>query len=49
MIEQIMEVFMDYFSVCGKTFPECLKKLDRVLKRCSEKDLVLNWENAILW
>jgi hypothetical protein len=46
MIEQIMEVFMDYFSVCGKTFPECLKKLDRVLKRCSEKDLVLNWEKC---
>jgi hypothetical protein len=46
MIEQIMEVFMDDFSVYGKTFPECLKNLDRVLKRCSEKDLVLNWEKC---
>jgi hypothetical protein len=26
MIEQIMEVFMDDFSVYGKTFLECLKK-----------------------
>jgi hypothetical protein len=46
MIEQIMEVFMYDFSVYGKTFPECLKNLDRVLRRCAEKDLVLNWEKC---
>jgi hypothetical protein len=46
MIEQIMEVFMDDFSVYGKTFPEFLKNHDRVLKRCAEKDLVLNWEKC---
>jgi hypothetical protein len=46
MIEQIMEVFMDVFSVYGKTFPECLKNLDKVLRRCAEKDLVLNWEKC---
>jgi hypothetical protein len=46
MIEQIMEVFMDDFLVYGKTFPECLKNHDRVLKRCAEKDLVLNWEKC---
>jgi hypothetical protein len=49
MIEQIMEVFMDNLLVYGKTFQECLKNLDRVLRRCAEKDLVLNWKNAILW
>jgi hypothetical protein len=49
MIKQIMEVFMDDFSVYGKTFPECLKNLDRVLRRCAEKDLVLNWEKCHLW
>jgi hypothetical protein len=25
-----------------------LKNLDRVLRRCDEKDIVLNWENVIL-
>ena len=44
MIEEIMGVFMDDFSVYGKTFDQCLANLDRVLQRCQEKDLVLNWE-----
>ena len=44
MIEEIMEVFMDDFSVYGKTFDHCLENLDKVLQRCQEKDLVLNWE-----
>jgi hypothetical protein len=42
MIEEIMEVFMDNFSVYGKTFVDCFKKLDKVLQRCEEKHLVLN-------
>ena len=42
VIEEIMEVFMDDFSVHGKTFNRCLENLDRVLQRCQEKDLVLN-------
>ena len=48
-IEEIMEVFMDDFLVYGKTFDHCLENLDKVLQRCHEKDLVLNWENIILW
>ena len=40
MIEEIMEVFMDDFSV------HCLENLDRVLQRCQEKDLILNWEKC---
>jgi hypothetical protein len=44
MIEEIMEVFMDDFSVYGQTFDDCLKNLDKVLQRCKEKHLVLNWE-----
>jgi hypothetical protein len=44
MIEEIMEVFTDNFSVNGKTFDHCLENLDKVLQRCQEKDLVLNWE-----
>jgi len=46
MIEKIMEVFMDDFSVYGKTFDDCLENLDRVLQRCEEKRLVLNWEKC---
>ena len=46
MIEKIMEVFMDDFSVYGKTFDDCLENLDRVLQRCEEKHLVLNWEKC---
>jgi hypothetical protein len=42
MIEETMKVFMDDFSVYGKTFNDCLKNLDKVLQRCEEKHLVLN-------
>jgi hypothetical protein len=33
MIEEIMEVFMDDFSVYGETFDDCLKNLDKVFQR----------------
>jgi len=49
MIEEIMVVFMDDFSVYGKTFDDSLENLDMVLQRCKEKHLVLNWENVISW
>jgi len=49
MIENIMEVFMDEFSIYGKTFDDCLENLDKVLQRCEVKHLVLNWKNVILW
>ncbi|WVZ97729.1 hypothetical protein U9M48_043243 [Paspalum notatum var. saurae] len=45
-IEDIMEVFMDDFSVYGKSFGGCLENLEKVLKRCQEVDLVLNWEKC---
>jgi hypothetical protein len=45
-IEEIVEVFMDYFSVYGKTSMDCLANLDKVLTRCAEVDLVPNWENC---
>ena len=34
LIENIMEVFMDDFSVYGTDFDQCLENLDKVLKRC---------------
>ena len=46
MVEEIMEVFMDDFSVYGNSFEKCLTNLDRVLARCEETNLVLNWEKC---
>ena len=46
MIEEIMEVFMDDFSVYGTTFDHCLENLHKVLQRCQEKDLIINWEKC---
>ncbi|KAJ9566198.1 hypothetical protein OSB04_002164 [Centaurea solstitialis] len=46
MIENCMEVFMDDFSVFGNSFDDCLSSLDRVLARCEESHLVLNWEKC---
>jgi hypothetical protein len=40
-IEEIVEVFMDDFSIYGKTFVDCLANLDKVLMRCAKVDLVL--------
>jgi hypothetical protein len=45
-IEEIVEVFMDDFFVYGKTFVDCLANLDKVLTRCAEVDLVINWEKC---
>nr|GEX80611.1 reverse transcriptase domain-containing protein [Tanacetum cinerariifolium] len=46
MIEKMMEVFMDDFSVFGDTFSSCLSNLDKMLNRCEETNLVLNWEKC---
>jgi len=45
-IESIMEVFMDDFSVYGSDFDVCLRNLSKVLQRCEETNLVLNWEKC---
>ena len=37
---------MDDFTVYGKTFTDCLENLEKVLQRCEEKHLVLNWEKC---
>ena len=42
--ENIVEVFMDEFSVYRTYFDDCLSNLDRVVKRCEETNLVLNGE-----
>jgi hypothetical protein len=45
-IEKIVKVFMDDFSVYGKTFMDCLANLDKVHTWYAEVDLVLNWEKC---
>jgi hypothetical protein len=42
LIENVMEVFMDDFSVYDITFDECLSNLTKVLQRCEEVNMVLN-------
>ncbi|KAL1536745.1 hypothetical protein AAHA92_29345 [Salvia divinorum] len=46
LIENVMEVFMDDFSVFGKSFDHCLDNLAKVLQRYVETNLVLNWEKC---
>ena len=44
--ENIVEVFMDDFSVYESSFDDCLNNLDRVLQKCKDTNLVLNWEKC---
>nr|GEZ63009.1 retrovirus-related Pol polyprotein from transposon 17.6 [Tanacetum cinerariifolium] len=46
MIEKTMEVFMDDFLVFGDSFSSCLTNFDKMLNRCEETNLVLNWEKC---
>ncbi|GJT26730.1 reverse transcriptase domain-containing protein [Tanacetum coccineum] len=46
MIEKMMEVFMDDFSVFGDSFSTCLSHLEKMLKRCEDTNLSLNWEKS---
>nr|GEU98946.1 reverse transcriptase domain-containing protein [Tanacetum cinerariifolium] len=46
MIEKTMKVFMDDFLVFGNSFQCCLSHLKRMLKRCEDTNLCLNWEKS---
>ncbi|GKB46859.1 reverse transcriptase domain-containing protein [Tanacetum coccineum] len=46
MIEKTMEVFMNDFSVFGNSFENCLSRVDKMLKRCEDTNLCLNWEKS---
>ncbi|KAJ9556479.1 hypothetical protein OSB04_011093 [Centaurea solstitialis] len=45
-VENIIEVFMDDFTVYGNSFDECLENLIKILQRCIETNLVLNYEKC---
>ena len=44
LVEEVMEIFMDDFTVYGSSFEQCLHNLRTVLQRCKDKNLALNWE-----
>ncbi|GJT71478.1 reverse transcriptase domain-containing protein [Tanacetum coccineum] len=46
MIEESVKVFMDDFSVFENSFDKCLNNLDKMLQRCKDAHLVLNWEKC---
>ncbi|GKD26218.1 reverse transcriptase domain-containing protein [Tanacetum coccineum] len=46
MIEESVEVFMDYFSVFRNSFDTCLNNLNKMLQSCKDAHLVLNWEKC---
>ncbi|GKG24455.1 reverse transcriptase domain-containing protein [Tanacetum coccineum] len=46
MIKKTMEVFMDDFLVFGDSFSSSLSHLDKMLQRCEDTNLVLNWEKC---
>ncbi|GJR42246.1 reverse transcriptase domain-containing protein [Tanacetum coccineum] len=46
MVKDFMEVFMDEYIIFGKSVDCCLANLDRMLARCEEPNLVLNWEKC---
>ena len=46
LVEEVMEIFMDDFTVYGSSFEHCLNNLETVLQRCKDKQLALNWEKC---
>ncbi|RDX97044.1 Retrovirus-related Pol polyprotein, partial [Mucuna pruriens] len=46
LLQECMEVFMDDFTVYVDSFEACLENLSKVLTRCIESNLVLNFEKC---
>nr|GEU42065.1 reverse transcriptase domain-containing protein [Tanacetum cinerariifolium] len=46
MNKETIEVFMEDYSVFEDSFSSCLSYLDKMLKRCEDTNLVLNWEKC---
>ena len=46
LAEEVMEIFMDDFTMYGSSFEQCLHNLGTVLQRCKDKNLALNWEKC---
>nr|GFA08167.1 reverse transcriptase domain-containing protein [Tanacetum cinerariifolium] len=46
MIKKTMDVFMDDFSIFGNSFETCHSHLEKMIKRCEDINLCLNWEKS---
>ncbi|RDX86171.1 Retrovirus-related Pol polyprotein, partial [Mucuna pruriens] len=46
LLQECMEVFMDDFTVYADSFDACLENLSKVLTRCIDTNLVLNFEKC---
>ncbi|GKB64238.1 putative nucleotidyltransferase, ribonuclease H [Tanacetum coccineum] len=46
IFHDMVEDFMDHFSVFSNSFDQYLNNLDKMLGRCEETNLVLNWEKC---
>ena len=46
LVEEVMEIFMDDFTVYGSSFEQCLHNLWTVLQMYKDKNLALNWEKC---
>ena len=46
LAEEVLEIFMDDFTVYGSSFEHCLQNLGTVLHMCQDKNLALNWEKC---
>ena len=48
LVEEVMEIFIDDFSVYGSSFEDCLKNLETILQKCQDKNLALNWKKNVI-
>ncbi|RDX84927.1 Retrovirus-related Pol polyprotein from transposon opus, partial [Mucuna pruriens] len=46
LLQEFMEVFIDDFTVYANSFDGCLENLSKVLTRCIDINLVLNFEKC---
>ena len=46
LAEEVMEIFINDFTIYGSSFEQCLQNLGTVLHRCQNKNLALNWEKC---
>ena len=44
LVEEVMEIFMDDFTLYRSSFEHCLQNWGTVLHRFQDKNLDLNWE-----